>query len=357
MTLVLTLLLAWIPVHGFAAVEGQSVAEQGGSKSLIGYWHNFDNGSEVLRLREVSPRFDVINVAFAEPTGRVPGEMGFTPFQATPEEFKADIEYLQNQGKKVIISIGGANGHIRLENSTERERFVESMSEIIRSYGFDGIDIDLEGSSLFLDPGDTDFKNPTTPAITHMISAIRSIRSGFGSDFVLSMAPETAYVQGGYTVYGGPWGAYLPVIHALRDELTYIHVQHYNSGAMTGLDGRSYAQGTPDFQVAMAEMLLHGFPVANDSDQFFPGLREDQVAFGLPASPSAAPSGGYLEPAGIEKALNYLAKGDSFGGTYQLRKSGGYPGIKGVMTWSINWDLAAGETFSSNVRNVLDALK
>ncbi|MDR6227301.1 carbohydrate-binding protein [Desmospora profundinema] len=325
-------------------------------KLLIGYWHNFDNGSSVIRLRDVSPRYDVIHVAFAEPTGRVPGEMGFTPFNATTEEFKADVEYLKSRGKKVVISIGGANAHVRLENSAQREQFVRSMTEIIQTYGFSGMDIDLEGSSLSLDGGDTDFRNPTTPAITHMIAAVQSIRSRFGSDFVLTMAPETAYVQGGYSAYGGPWGAYLPVIHALRNELTFIHVQHYNSGPMTALDGRVYSQGTADFQVAMAEMLLHGFPVAHNPNQIFPPLREDQVAFGLPATASAAPSGGYLASAEIEKALRYLAKGESFGGSYRLQKPGGYPAFRGVMTWSINWDRASRDAFSSSVRRYLDGL-
>lgn len=329
----------------------------GGSKLLIGYWHNFDNGSSTIRLRDVSTKFDVINVAFAEPTGAAPGEVGFTPFNATPAEFKSDIAYLNSLGKKVVISIGGANGHIQLNDPIARDNFVRSMTHIIETYGFNGIDIDLEGSSLTLNGGDTDFRNPTTPAIVNLNSAIRTICNRFGSGFVLSMAPETAYVQGGYNAYGGPWGAYLPVIHALRDKLTYVHVQHYNSGGMTGLDGRTYVQGTADFQVAMAEMLLYGFPIANNPNNQFPALREDQVAIGLPSTATAAPSGGYTSPADIEKALNYLVKGTSYGGAYKLQKSSGYPGFRGIMTWSINWDKASGENFSTNVRNHLNSLK
>ena len=37
-------------------------------------------------------------------------------------------------------------------------------------------------------------------------------------------------VQVGYATYGGRAGAYLPVIHAVRDILTFLQVQHYNSG-------------------------------------------------------------------------------------------------------------------------------
>ncbi|MFC7443188.1 chitinase [Laceyella putida] len=327
-----------------------------GGKLLIGYWHNFDNGSTNIRLRDVSTKYDVIQVAFAEPSGQAPGHMQFTPYNATTEQFKADIQYLNSLGKKVLISIGGANGHIQLNDAAAKQNFINSMKSIIQTYGFNGMDIDLEGSSLTLGAGDTDFKNPTTPAIVNMIDAIRAICGSFGSDFMLTMAPETAYVQGGYLSYGGPWGAYLPVIHALRDQLTFIHVQHYNSGSMVGLDGKSYAQGTPDFHVAMAEMLLQGFPVGNNPNNKFPALREDQVAIGLPASTSAA-SGGYTTPDNIDKALKYLVKGQSFGGSYKLVKSGGYPGFRGVMTWSINWDAASGHAFSNPVRGTLDSLK
>jgi len=61
------------------------------------------------------------------------------------------------------------------------------------------------------------------------------------------------------------------------------------------------------------------------------------VAIGLPSSPQAAGSG-YAPPAEVMKALNYLARGQSYGGRYVLRRAGGYPNFRGVMTFSINWE-------------------
>lgn len=325
------------------------------SKQLVGYWHNFDNGSSNIRLKDISPRYDIIQVAFAEPIGDR-ATMAFTPYNATKEQFKADIALLQSQGKKVLISIGGANGTVELTSTTARDNFVRSMNELIQEYGFNGIDIDLEGSSLALTGADTDFKNPTTPKIVNLISAIRTILSNKSADFMLTMAPETAYVQGGMVAYGGPWGAYLPVIYAFKDRLNILHVQHYNTGSITALDGRSYSQGTADFQVAMAEMLLQGFPVNGNAANRFPALREDQIAIGLPAAPAAA-SGGYTSPANIDKALQYLVKGTSYGGSYKLIKSSGYRNFRGVMTWSINWDQASGNSFSQPVRATLNGLQ
>ncbi len=354
--LIMLLIFAFLFTTAMAAAPAYQASAQpaSNSKIIVGYWHNFDNGSTNIRLRDISSDFDVIQVSFAEPTGGpLSGNMAFSPYNATESEFKSDVAYLQSLGKKVLISIGGANGTVELTTAQAKQTFVTTMKNLISTYGFDGMDIDLEGSSLSLNGGDTDFKNPTTPKIINLISAVKEIMSGFGSNFVLTMAPETAYVQGGYTYYGGPWGAYLPVIYGLRNELNYLHVQHYNSGPLTALDGKSYSQGTADFQVAMAEMLLAGFPVGGNPNNSFPALRPDQVLIGLPASPQAA-GGGYTSVANVKKALDYLIKGESFGGNYVLRNSAGYSDMKGLMTWSINWDKYNNFEFSRNYRTYLD---
>ncbi len=323
---------------------------------LVGYWHNFDNGSSIPKLRDVSDKWDVINVSFAIPTVLGGSTMTFEPDPAiysSAQEFKNDVALLQSRGKKVLISMGGATGAVDVSSPADAQAFSSSMISIINEYGFNGMDIDFEGSSISLVGGDTDFKNPTSPKIVYMINACRTILSQFGSDFILSMAPETLFVQGGFSGYGGPSGAYLPIIYALRNDMDYIHVQHYNTGCMLGLDGLCYSQGNVDFQVAMADMLLQGFPVAGG--QQFPALRQDQVAIGLPASPSAA-GGGYTAPAEVHKALDYIIKGQSFGGQYTLRNPSGYANFRGLMTWSINWDIVSGFGFSNPHRAYLDGL-
>jgi chitinase len=212
---------------------------------------------------------------------------------------------------------------------------------------------------VHVDRGDSDFANPTTPVIVNLISALRQIRQNVGANFVLTMAPETFFVQVGFQFYGGTsngdqrTGAYLPVIHGVRDILTLLHVQNYNSGSVTALDGRFYAMGNADFHVAMTEMLMAGFPVAN-TGRFFPGLRPDQVAIGLPASANAA--NGFTPAPEVQRALNYLIRGQSFGGQYVLRNPAGYRAMRGLMTWSINWDRFAGFDFSRSHRPFLNAL-
>ncbi|NEB80727.1 chitinase [Streptomyces sp. SID14478] len=317
--------------------------------ALVGYLHaSFANGAGYTRLADVPDSWDVIDLAFGEPTSTTSGDIRFNRCPATEcpgvesdADFKAAIKAKQAAGKKVLISIGGQNGQVQLTTAAARDTFVSSVSKIIDEYGLDGLDVDFEGHSLSLDTADTDFKHPTTPVIVNLIAALKTLKAKYGDDFVLSMAPETFFVQNGYQFYGtGKWGgqdprcgAYLPVIHALRDDLTLLHVQDYNSGPIMGLDNQYHSMGGADFHIAMTDMLLTGFPVAGDANNVFPPLRPDQIAIGMPASTNAG--NGYVSPAETTKALNCLTKKTDCGA---YSSHGTWPGLRGLMTWSVNWD-------------------
>ncbi|WP_433404247.1 chitinase [Streptomyces sp. CA-146814] len=329
------------------------------ARALVGYLHSsFANGSGYTRMADVPASWDIINLAFGEPTTVTSGDIRFSlcpvtecPNVESEAEFKAAIKAKQAAGKKVLISIGGQNGQVQLASTAARDAFVTSVSKIIDTYGLDGLDIDFEGHSLSLNTGDTDFRAPTSPVIVNLISAVKTLKAKYGSDFILTMAPETFFVQLGYQFYGsGPWGgqdpragAYLPVIHALRDDLTLLHVQDYNSGPIMGLDNQYHSMGGADFHIAMTDMLLAGFPVAGNTSRVFPGLRPDQVAIGLPASTHAG--NGHTSPAEVNKALNCLIKKTDCG-SYQTH--GTWTDLRGLMTWSINWDRFNNWEFSRN---------
>ncbi|MFJ3781360.1 chitinase [Streptomyces sp. NPDC090093] len=349
-----------------AAVTATTTSGGGGggdqglpAHALVGYLHaSFANGSGYTRMADVPDSWDVINLAFGEPTSVTSGDIRFSLCPATEcpnvesvAEFKAAIKAKQAAGKKVLISIGGQNGQVQLSSTAARDAFVTSVSKIIDEYGLDGLDIDFEGHSLSLQTGDTDFRNPTSPVVVNLIQAVKTLKAKYGAKFVLTMAPETFFVQLGYQFYGsGPWGgqdpragAYLPVIHALRDDLTLLHVQDYNSGPIMGLDNQYHSMGGADFHIAMTDMLLTGFPVAGNADRFFPALRADQVAIGLPASTQAG--NGHTTPSEVNKALDCLTKKVNCG-SYQTH--GTWPALRGLMTWSINWDRFNQWEFSKN---------
>ncbi|MEU5182190.1 glycoside hydrolase family 18 protein [Streptomyces longwoodensis] len=346
-----------------AAVTATTSAGTGGGGSsdlpahaLVGYLHaSFANGAGYTRLADVPDSWDVIDLAFGEPTSVTSGDIRFNrcpvtecPGVESDADFKAAIKAKQAAGKKVLISIGGQNGQVQLTTTAARDAFVTSVSKIIDTWGLDGLDVDFEGHSLSLNANDTDFKNPTTPVVVNLISALKTLKAKYGAKFVLTMAPETFFVQNGYQFYGtGKWGgqdprcgAYLPVIHALRDDLTLLHVQDYNSGPIMGLDNQYHSMGGADFHIAMTDMLLTGFPVAGDPNNVFPPLRPDQVAIGMPATTNAG--NGYVSPAEVTKTLDCLTKKTNCG---SYATHGTWPALRGLMTWSINWDRFANGEF------------
>ena len=306
-------------------------------KALIGYWHNWNiSEAPYIQLNALDSRYNVIDFAFAVPHAGTDYQMEFIPEIISQTTCKNYIVALQNQGKKIIISIGGATAPISLDNINERNIFITTMNAIIDQYGFDGIDIDLEGSSVMVSGGT--IANPIDEKINNLIYAIKQIMKDYHTKYnkslLLTMAPETAFVQGGMSAFGGIWGAYLPVIHALRDSLSLLHVQLYNSGSMYGIDGNIYNSGNADFIVAMTEAVIKGF---STSGGFFTGLPANKIAVGLPACPNAAGSG-FVDTATVNKAMKYLMGIGPKPGSYTLVQSGGYPTLRGMMTWSMNWD-------------------
>lgn len=307
-------------------------------QSLIGYAHNW-NSQDVawIHPQNIDARYSVLIVAFAMPASNTDMTMSFTPENMSQSAFKQAIAQLKNQGKKVLISIGGATASLDFPDDNAKSTFVNSMNAIMDTYDFDGIDIDIEHGNCILITGGT-IANPTNASQIRLIDAIKSImnhhRSSKNSKMYLTMAPETAYVQGGQSGFGSIWGGYLPMIHALRDSIDVLQVQLYNSGTMYGIDGKIYSQGTADFIIAMTEAVIQGFSTAGG---LFNGLPASKVAVGLPACNSAA-GGGYVDTATVTKAMKYIMGKGSKPGTYSLFSSSGYPSLKGMMTWSINWD-------------------
>ncbi|WP_346771917.1 glycoside hydrolase family 18 protein [Streptomyces sp. JH14] len=303
-----------------SAVTGTTSATGSGGGGTVpkhavtGYWQNFNNGATVQKISDVPANYDIIAVSFADATG-TPGGVTFNLDSAglggyTVDQFKADIRAKQAAGKSVIISIGGQNGTVSINDSTSATNFANSVYSMMQTYGFDGVDIDLENGLNS----------------TYMTQALRSLSSKAGSKLVITMAPQTIDMQ-------STSGEYFKTALNIKDILTVVNMQYYNSGSMLGCDGKVYSQGSVDFLTALACIQLEG------------GLAPAQVGLGVPASTSGAGSG-YVSPTIVNNALDCLARGTNCG---SFKPSKTYPSLRGAMTWSTNWDAKSGNAWSNAV--------
>ncbi|MYW15515.1 chitinase [Streptomyces sp. SID2955] len=311
-----------------ASVTGTTASGSGGGgggtlpkHAVTGYWQNFDNGATVQKISDVPSAYDIIAVAFADATS-TPGAVAFNLDSAglggyTADQFKADIKAKQAAGKKVVISIGGEKGTVSVSDAASAANFANSVYSLMQTYGFDGVDIDLENGLN----------------ATYMTQALRSLSAKAGPSLIITMAPQTIDMQ-------STSGSYFQTALNVKDILTVVNMQYYNSGSMLGCDGKVYSQGTVDFLTALACIQLEG------------GLSPSQVGLGLPASTRAA-GGGYVSPTVVNNALDCLTKATNCG---SFKPSKTYPDLRGAMTWSTNWDAASGNAWSTPVGAHVHAL-
>lgn len=294
------------------------------SHIITGYWQNFNNGAKCLKISDVPKEYNLIAVAFAKQasvSGRVTFRLDKTLCQKlggyNKLQFINDIKAARKKGQRVIISIGGENGTVSVTNTKEAKRFASSIYNLMKEYGFDGVDIDLEHGINS----------------KYMAKALRLLSKKAGKSLIITLAPQTLDMQNKNTEY-------FKLALKIKDILTIVNTQYYNSGSMLGADGKVYSQGSADFLAALASIQLEN------------GLRPDQTGIGVPASVKGAGSG-YVPPSIVNKALNCLVKGKKTG-SYKPKKK--YKKLRGVMCWSVNWDADNHYKFLKKVAPVIASL-
>src|SRR6185436_5071115 len=309
-----------------------AVKSRPGGKVLQGYWENWDGASNGVHpglgwipindSRILQHGYNVIAAAFPviRSDGTVLWENGMDAGVkvSTPAEMCA----AKAAGATILMSIGGAAAGIDLSSSSVADRFVATVVPILKAYNFDGIDIDIE-------TGLTGSGNISqlSASQANLICIIDGVLAQMPANFGLTMAPETAYVTGGSVTYGSIWGAYLPIIKKYADNgrLWWLNMQYYN-GSMYGCNGDSYSAGTVQGFTVQTQCLNTGLVIQGVTIR----VPYDKQVPGLPAQSGAG--GGYMTPSLVSQAYNSVSA------------------IKGLMTWSINWDGSRSWTFGDNVR-------
>jgi chitinase len=309
-----------------------AVKSRPSGKVLQGYWENWDGSSNgvhppfgwtpITDSRIRSHGYNVINAAFpvilSDGTVLWQDGMDAGVKVATP----AEMCQAKAAGATILMSIGGAAAGIDLSSTAVANRFVSTIVPILKKYNFDGIDIDIEtgltGSGNI---------NQLSTSQANLVRIIDGVLGQMPGNFGLTMAPETAYVTGGSVTYGSIWGAYLPIVKKYVDNgrLWWLNMQYYN-GSMYGCHGDSYQAGTVQGFTVQTDCLNSGLVVQGTTIR----VPYDKQAPGLPAQPGAG--GGYMSPSLVSQAWN--------------------GSLKGLMTWSINWDGSKNWTFGDNVKRL-----
>ncbi|MYX30933.1 chitinase [Streptomyces sp. SID8381] len=317
------------------AADTCAVKSRPAGKVLQGYWENWDGAANgvhppfgwtpITDSRIAAHGYNVLNAAFPviRSDGTALWEDGMDSGVKVPTP--AEMCAAKAAGQTILLSIGGATAGIDLSSQTVADRFVATIVPILKKYNFDGIDIDIETGLT----GSGSIGQLSTSQ-ANLIRIIDGVLDRMPSNFGLTMAPETAYVTGGSIVYGSIWGAYLPIIKKYADNgrLWWLNMQYYN-GSMYGCSGDSYSAGTVQGFTAQTECLNKGLVIQGTTIK----VPYDKQVPGLPAQSGAG--GGYMSPSLVSQAWSH------FGGS-----------LKGLMTWSVNWDGSKNWTFGDNVRSL-----
>ena len=314
------------------AADTCAVKSKPAGEVLQGYWENWDGAKNgvhpglgwipITDSRISQHGYNVLNAAFPviDSDGTVLWQNGMDTNVVVPTP--AEMCQAKAAGATILMSIGGASAGIDLSSSTVADRVVATLVPILKEYNFDGIDIDLETG--LTNSGNI---NQLSASQANLIRIIDGVLAQMPANFGLTMAPETAYVTGGSITYGSIWGAYLPIIKKYLDSgrLWWLNMQYYN-GNMYGCSGDSYEAGTVAGFTAQTDCLNKGLTVQGTTITI---PYSEQVP-GLPAQPGAG--GGYMSTSLVSQAWTH----------YNNQ-------LKGLMTWSINWDGSLGWTFGDNV--------
>ncbi|MFM5700002.1 immunoglobulin-like domain-containing protein [Aeromonas veronii] len=311
----------------YATSAGQAMVNPQ-SGVVVGYWHNWCDGSgykggiaPCVKLDQVNPQYNVVDVSFMKVYGSDP----IPTFKLDPaigmseSQFIEQIAELNRQGRAVLLALGGADAHIELRKGQE-QAFADEIIRLVETYGFDGLDIDLEQAAI------TAADNQTV-----IPAALRLVKDHYraqGKNFLITMAPEFPYLT--------QTGAYIPYILNLEGYYDWINPQFYNQGGDgIYIDGIGWIAQNNDalkeeFIYYMADSLSNG-------TRGFYKIPHDKLVFGIPTNIDAAATGYVQDPQKLYNAFNRL-------------KSEGQP-LRGVMTWSINWDMgrnAAGQSYNES---------
>jgi chitinase len=293
-----------ITVH----IYSQSPIPNGNFKLSIFYCGFSGNYCGQSTTDDVNPAASLVILAFANTVANGGIVVDDAHFPA------ANVAKWQSSGKKVILSVGGEGGnwnHV-FASDASIQTFVTSVSQNIAHYKLDGIDLDIENY------------NAAPATVAKMINQMRVAINKLGQKLLI-VSPEDVAVYQGSPVPdpskgGQPFNYFVPIIKDAGSSIDYYQPQAYNNW----YDG--FAGGSLEYlkDVYLNWRNLQGLSPSTKPIPGFSGVPDSKLLIGIPASPQAASSVYYSQPATIQALKNWMVS------------NGHQP--HGFMTWDSHWD-------------------
>lgn len=266
---------------------------------VVGYWHNWCDGAgykggnaPCVTLDEVDPMYNVVNVSFMKvfntSEGRIPTFKLDPNIGLSEQQFIDQISALNQQGRAVLIALGGADAHVELKTGDE-QAFAQEIIRLTDKFGFDGLDIDLEQSAVTASDNQT-----VIPA------ALRLVKEHYqqqGKNFLITMAPEFPYLTEG--------GKYVPYITGLEGYYDWINPQFYNQGG-DGIWVEGVGWIAQNNDALKQEFIYYISDSLSNGTRGFHKIPHDKLVFGIPSNIDAAATGFVQDPQDLYDAFDQL---------------------------------------------------
>ncbi|MBV9278652.1 MAG: hypothetical protein JOZ41_01080 [Chloroflexi bacterium] len=166
------------------------------------------------------------------------GSIDTTAHSMTPASMQAAVAAAHQAQRKILLSIGGAedNNWDAACSSTNRATFISNLVALMRQYGYDGIDLDIE----------QDWQSPTHPDYIACVSGIRSALNQLTPRPLLTEAADP------------DWQAYMLV--QVYQYLDHINLMSYGADATaiaTGLNNYT-SRGIPRTELGVGIGIDNG---------------------------------------------------------------------------------------------------
>lgn len=245
-----------------------------------------------MRIKDVPAGYNLIYLFAAKPVGGSPGTTGAVTFaepgdgRGARTHLKADIAHARaTQGRKILLSVGGAGAGMSFPNREKSQAFVASIEEIYAQLGgFDGMDWNTFEAD----------QAPDTDEMIWISKELKRLHPGF-----LISAPPA------------PWNQLDQAFCKTMVEagaMDYVAPQYYDG---PNLATQAYITQSVDVWAGLvgAKSLVVGFGVWNQA--------------------------------------NYMAIGDAVATWQQLE--GKHPTLRGAFDWSIHLDEGQGWPFATQL--------